>query len=117
MGNMIPAEVIFDDASFRQRPSNLWTRSQHITGTIREMHFWAEEVSAGQFSFNVRKNGSYLFTLANSFTVNVGTLEVSKTGLSIPATRGEVISFDLVIAGTGRVTVPLIFLWITEEGV
>jgi hypothetical protein len=81
-----------------------------IAGTITRLKVTVSSaVIGGVWKFNVSKNGVYLFTTAAAFAISLGDPDDEKTGLSIAIAKGDVISWDLVQAGSGSLIAPFYF--------
>jgi hypothetical protein len=109
------------DGEVLRRPTlNLANFYVPVNGTIVTLRARAPFKSSGTpATFNVSKNGVYLFTTPGAIVVNGGTGGTTGelTGLSIAVVEGDNIQFDLVVRGSFEFPGPFYFEALIEDGV
>ncbi len=124
MGNLIPTTV-FSERYTGRVPTEILTFSAEVTGRIREMHLSFELMNSLNAYITVRRAGSFILNGTNqsiptSFFKPVNGIDIllSKTGLDIPVTRGNLVEVRMVTTlGSTRSSGTAEFLMVTEEGV
>ena len=113
MGNLIPTERIYEGDLLSRPLAGLIEFRAQVTGLIRSFRLWGA-VAVGSHYFNVRKSGASLFAGEDRLVLTSAGL-VEKTSLAIPVTRGDLVSLDYEVPGSGSVAAPVVLLMETEE--
>lgn len=106
-----------DIGSLSRPASNVSRFYSTIDGTITDLNIYAPNVGiGGTWIFNFFVNGVAQFSGASRMSISFGSTHATKTGLSIAVSKGDILSFDLQVAGAGTVFAPIQFDVSIDDG-
>lgn len=85
-------------------------------GTIKEIRIYVTSPSGGTSIWNVRVNGVAIWTGGARPSITAPALSVTKTGLSIAVSKGNIIRLDLEDPGVSGVLLPITMVVVIDDG-
>lgn len=103
-----PITKLYESESINRVVLGLMHLRVPITGKLKSIHlYWSSISGTGTWKFDINHSGTPLFpSFDDMLTLSSLTLSDSKTGLSIPVIKGQVINLDLKQKGFGRLFGP-----------
>lgn len=88
-----------------------------LTGTLKAVRIIGSLIGVGTGTFNVRNNGSTIFSGGSRPAISNTDGDDEKTGLSVSVVRGQSGRLDLEVLTGGVIAIPLILLVSIDDGI
>ena len=109
-------QTIYEGARLTRTPQKI-RQIAAISGAIKSVTIEAQNVTLGDYVFNVKKNNVALFSGGTRITINAANKIVTKTGLDISVALGDLISFHLEEAGQQGLLPEIYFIVNIDDGI